>query len=215
MRALLVVALTASVAGADPRAHKIEAAYMHVKEFRADFTQTIVNATSGTKTVTKGVASTSRPDKIRFTFYDKTNKVRSEVVFDGKMGWAIDHLSKKIDQIAIRETDLRLVVAFLRSKTSVFEKTHEIIVTGNKLAMTPKGKGAARYKLVLEFVPATSLVRSSTLSTPNGDVATYAFSATNLEVKHPPGTFAFDPKAHPDYTVTMHATAATTQPREP
>lgn len=201
MRALLLVALTATTAAADPTLDKIEAVYAKAKQVTGAFTKKVVNKTFGKEDVSQGTFAVERPDKLRFDFVDKKAKPRSTWIFDGATGRLIDHMNKKVEQRAMRASDLPSAVVFLTGKKGVLAQTHAVTTSGTTVTLTPNKPQAAYGKIELVFDPATHQVTRTIVSVPDLGPTTYEFSKVNLAAKLPAGVFAFDPKKHPNYAV--------------
>jgi outer membrane lipoprotein-sorting protein len=201
IRALQLVALTATSASADPTLAKIEGAYANATQVEGNFTKTVVNKTFNNKVVTQGTFAAERPSKIAFDFLDKKNQPANSFKYDGKTGWMIKQQNLEAIRQDLAASDLPAAISFLTGKKGELAKTHEVTSTASSVTLTPNKPQAAYSKIELVFDPKTYTVTKSIVSAPEGDI-TYEYSGVNLAAKVAPERFTFDPKKHPTFKIS-------------
>jgi len=210
MRALLALALVVApgVAAAQPAwakltpsevLAKVDASYGTAKAVTASFTQTVVNATFGTTTVSTGTLAVQRPSKMRWDYASK-NKKRTEgksFVFDSKFLWEFDPKDKKVIKYNVAGGAVPAAIGFLSGGGSLVKEftartpadKGQLVPGASVIELVPKQPSAAYKQLLFVIDPTTWTVTRSVVVDAGGHTNTLEFSAVKLDAKHDAATF--------------------------
>lgn len=221
MRALavaLAVILAPGLAAAQPAPAKlsatevlakVDATYAGAKQLSATFTQTVVNTTFGTTTVSTGKLNVARPDKMRWDYMTKKNALDKAFIFDGTTLWVVEPANKKVLQHTVVSDTLPAAISFLTGGGTL---TKEFVASGPKdkgqlvpgasvIELTPRRPSAQYKKLLLVIDPTSWTVAQSIVTDTSGHTNTFDFTAVNLNARHNPSIFQFSPQRFPTFQV--------------
>jgi outer membrane lipoprotein-sorting protein len=216
MRALLALAITTTVAHAQPSKltpanalAKVEATYKKPASLTAAFDQTNTYDATGITNTAKGTITVSKPDKMRFDYVDKKNKPHREMIFDGKTLWIVEHKNLQVIKHTANTSQMPGAIAFFLGAGSLSKDfnvsapntTKHVVPGAVMLMLTPKQPNASYKEIHLAIDPSTWTVKRTTLINSSNDTTTYEFKQVNTTAKVDPAKFVFDPKSQPTYKV--------------
>jgi len=222
MRALvaLAVILVPGLAAAQPASAKltapevlakVDATYAGAKQLSATFTQTVVNTTFGTTTVSTGTVSVARPGKMRWDYASKNKKKTDgkSFIFDGTTLWALEPANTKVYKHTVVAGTMPAAIAFLTGGGSLTKEfiasapkdKNQLVPGASVVELTPKQPSAQYKQLLLVIDPTTWTVARSIVTDSQGHSNTFEFAAVDFKARHAAGTFTFDPKTKPTWKV--------------
>ena len=224
MRALLALAivLAPGIAGAQPAwarltapqvLAKVDATYANAKAVSATFSQTVVNTTFGTTTLSTGTVYVARPDKMRWDYTTKKKALDKAFIFDGTTLWVVEPQNRQVLKHTVVGGTMPAAISFLtgggaltKEFTASAPKNNNQLVPGASVVeLTPKQSSAQYKQLLLVIDPTTWTVTRSIVTDANGHTNTFEFTAMNLKAKHSASIFAFSPQRFPTFKVVTVA----------
>ncbi|MEO8549169.1 MAG: outer membrane lipoprotein carrier protein LolA [Kofleriaceae bacterium] len=210
MKAILMVMLVAGVAHADEATTvlaKAQQFYANASHLQAKFEQQVTNTTFGKTDTSQGNVYIAKPGSFRFDYNNKSRAITKTFAFDGKTGWFVDNVNKKIHTGRATGAELPAAVSFLTGGDLAKQFTVALDATGayaakeaTVLKLTPKVV-SAQYKPVYFVVdPKDGHVRESVVINSNGDVNHFKFYAPDLKTPVEPALFQINTH-QPGYTV--------------
>lgn len=228
MRALvpLVVALTASVAAAQPAQPtpatvlaNVQKTYATAKDVSADFAQTVTNTTFGKTSTTSGKLFLSKP-KFRWDYVNAKSAPLRTFLYDSVDLWIIDHGNKQVIQEKVAQSSLPAVVAFWTGSGSLAKDFNVALAKpgtygaagSTVLELTPKQPSAAFTKVFFVVDPKTSTITQSVVINSNGDTNSFTFTNVDTNAGLKPTLFQFNMKSVPTYKLVKPAAQAPPAP---
>ena len=215
MRALVLMVMMSSVAGAQPAAPTAQAALANVQKFyanasqlTAEFHQVVTNQAFGTSSSSDGKLWVAKPSLLRADYYAKQRAavtVTKTFIFDGTTVWAIDHGNKQILKSAAPQSALPAAVSFLTggALASQFNVTRAASGANSiVLELTPKQPSAQYKQLFFHVDTASWNVTESIVVDASGDTNDFTFVAPNLTAPVKASWFVVDPASLPNYKLT-------------
>lgn len=207
---LMVLAGTAHADDASAVLAKAQKFYAGADHLQAKFEQQVTHATFGDTGSSQGNVYVAKPGSFRFDYKEKQRDAvvtTKTFAFDGKTGWFVDNVNKRIHTAAVTGAALPAAVSFLTGGDLAKQFTVALDATGaygakdaTVLKLTPKVV-SAQYKAVYFVVePKDGHVRESVVINANGDVNHFRFYAPDLKSPVEPTLFAIDTH-QPGYTV--------------
>ncbi len=198
--ALLVSNVAAAAPAAGPLLAEVQASYAKVQHLRASFTQTVSNATFGTRAPTRGTLYLVRPDKMRWDYVNAKARPDKSVIFDGTTLWIVEPKNLQVFEHATQDPTLPAALAFLEggSLANDFTITSPAADT---LELVPKAANAQIKKLTFVIDPQTRQVIKSIVVNFKDDTNTFVFSNVDVDTAPSERLFQFSPKRVPTYKV--------------
>lgn len=208
-----MVMVLAGVAHADEASDvlaKAQKFYAGADHLTASFGQETTNKVFGKTDTSQGRVFIRKPGNVRFDYSNKKGTLVKTLAFDGKTGWMVDVLNKRIQTTqASTATALPAAVSFLTGGNEL-AKQFTVAVDSNGpyavksatvLKLTPKTPSAQYKTLYFVVDPNDGHVRESVVVNANDDVNHFKFYTPDLKSPVESALFVLD-KNQPGYTVT-------------
>ncbi|MBA3453685.1 MAG: outer membrane lipoprotein carrier protein LolA [Deltaproteobacteria bacterium] len=237
MRALLALAivLAPGIAAAQPAwaklsapevLAKVDATYASAKGVSASFTQTVVNTTFGTTTVSTGTVYVARPDKMRWDYTTKKQSLDKSFIFDGTTLWVVEPANRQVLKHTVVSGTMPAAISFLTGGGGLTKEftakapsaPNQHVPGAVVIELSPKQPTAQYTRLLLVIDPTAWTVARSIVTDANGASNTFEFAGVNLKAKHNASIFQFNPQRVPTYkvvTVAPPAASPTTSKKLP
>lgn len=188
---------------------KAQKFYAGADHLTASFGQETTNKVFNKTDTSQGKVYIRKPGNVRFDYSNKKGVLVKTLAFDGKTGWMVDLLNKRIQTTQATTTALPAAVSFLtggnelaKQFTVALDSSGPYAVKDSTvLKLTPKTPSAQYKTLYFVVEPNDGHVRESVVVNANDDVNHFKFYAPDLKSQVDAGLFVLN-KNQPGYTVT-------------
>jgi outer membrane lipoprotein-sorting protein len=202
---------------------QVDATYAGAKQLSADFTQTVVNATFGTTTVSTGTVYVARPNKMRWDYKTRKKALDKAFIFDGTTLWVVEPRNQSVLKHTVISGTLPAAISFLSGGGSLAKEfsasaptdPNQLVPGATVVELLPKQPSAQFKQLLLVVDPTTWTVTRSIVVDTNGHTNTFEFTAIDLNAKHSASIFEFQPQRFPTFKVVTVGSPTALSPAAP
>jgi len=190
-------AVTPAVINAEYVVGKLQNYYAGIKRYRAQFRQTVTNATFGNKSLAAGNVYIKKPGKMRWD-YQKPH--RSSYISDGSRLWSVDHKKKQVVKMDLRRYVMSVAVTFLYGKGDLRRDFSATLLSNSKagakgdhvVTLVPRMPDARYKTLTLVVDPSDFRVKKSIIVTTQKETNEINFYSANITKPVKDGWFFFN-----------------------
>lgn len=200
----------APTVNANSAVQQVQQFYANIHQVKAQFRQTVKNATFGTEKDSDGTVWLMKPGKMRWDYLEKkgkTVKVKKSFISNGKTLYVIEHDNKQVMKKNLQQDLMPVAVSFLYGSGDLAKEFNAELDPksgyGTKgdlvLKLTPKQPSAQYKNLYLVVNPTDFHVKESVIIDSSNNVNHFRFFAPDFESPIKDSWFEFDPKSLPSY----------------
>ena len=205
-------AAAAAAPNAATTVDNVQKFYANIKQVTAQFRQTVINQTFGSKKNSDGTVWLMKPGKMRWDYLEKKQqavKVKKSFISNGSNLYLVEHDNMQVVKKNLQQDLMPVAVSFLYGKGDLKSEFNAALDTSNKfgakdeivLKLTPK-KPSAQYKnLFLVVNPTDYRVTQSVIIDSSNNTNHFRFYSPNFQKAFDAKWFEFDEKSVKNYRV--------------